>query len=1623
MEELNQLSPPVDDLSIPVKQRVEPAEANRTAVYAALAEDKPLIETFERYKEAANSESADIDIADLKGKIAKDNADSYMDYMKREAVKSGGTTQEILDGYINLTQEDPSVKLTALEKTAQRSALRTPSKDNEERAFSVLKTIGERTRLIDTLNTLASTEESKNPTAAWDITKDFADLLLPLQTPATLGSVTKEILDERYYVMAGDAYQALATHIKNTPVEQQEKEIERVVESIVRNSGVISDLSTGQQNDMAKTFALESLKHYLQPGGPDSDATRIIDNILGSVELFGVLPAKSLGKIVGKYFNGVESVAERATPHGALGNITAADPELGSILHAESIKNADVATSMGTTPEGAAMNAMPQPIDGAPFAGVPPKVKEAMEGIQVSKEAIMQIPENTFIYTDKDFEARINTMTTALNGAEGVFVWHPDKFRMGRKGETGFIEYQAVLGKDNTQGFFSRVEAQKAMQLFLKGNNRNFKSSDFTVMVRNTVTDELEEFANGAHFAKSVDVSAIKREIKIAKKDIVKLRAEAKLEKGAKKEQLLTEAAQLSKMSERFAEKIKAGAGGEFFLQVKGEKALPYNDLMPLDPAHIDPSGGFLGFFRSPESKYAMDIHGGFIVGNEKKFVFKHDLFSLTKPYQTLPFASKQKVTNLISEGDQLGIAYNPEQLRNLGFSEDETIGYLSNRAFWDVVYDLKNREVRDTLIAAGNKGLRIDRGDGVVIENAGIPIDRDAATKLVDDIKEVYDPLTGTATTLSEKEIAHRYTRGESLVKVLSKFDDGKGVFNYAFVKANAITELPLHVLQRRDGYVHKLNVEPFYIDELTTARVDGKDVSNHKRTFGTASSRVEAKAMVERAKASYIEDELQGLSNAEKIDLLPSLAAEANKRFSFREDRNISSSGQQLAQHNKLLNSNVGYWFNKRGEHLKRMDGSKGRIADPIQSIERVSNAISTSVTHNKLLDVNSARLRKTWPQFFDNEGRYIGHELAKAGKAVENPDLLRANSFHNYIEGFRGIETNIDRIWKNTMLNIDASIAKAGVQFMSEASAEVFLKGLANTSPGRMLTGSMFTMSLALNPGRQLFLQGQSMYHMVGVSPLALSKAARDATLLSATMMGHENKAAMAMILPVAKSFGYSEKEWMEVFNQFRKTGKAYAIDSNVYINELNFGLSRSAAKTRGGYIADNVLTAMKSPVAVMKAAGFDAGEIFNQMVSWSFARHLHTQNNPKIRWNSSQGVLDRIAADSKVYGFDMTKSGRMDYQRGAFAAMTQFWSIQNKALLNIMPTAAGGTKALNGVRGRYALGLYTMYGAAGVYGLDALVDSALEDSGINLSEPLYQALKGGLFQTMLNTSLDLVGGSDVGTTKLAWSKDMSPLARVGFMHDFASAFITGDSSAMEILAGASSSLGPNIAAAATSIRHMWAQNPDDDSVELVLKSIQEMGRYFGQFSKVAQYNMSKGLENRIGKLQTVTKQGKPISDATATELLAKALVGVPTQAETRHWEKVEQSVADRKQIKKDAKDVARTFYKIWYEHPNELEAAQIQGNLIRNLFAGNPAYGMQVAMMAKEEFRRHTDFEKFTAMFMKNHMLQNPDQTKEGLYINIDHDPSIPTEEKQKVKDFVKSLYDDIAGANDLLQRSQ
>lgn len=1041
-----------------------------------------------------------------------------------------------------------------------------------------------------------------------------------------------------------------------------------------------------------------------------------------------------------------------------------------------------------------------------------------------------------------------------------------------------------------------------------------------------------------------------------------------------------------------------------FYVSIKQDIPMLYSDIVPGPQDVTKPVGRVMRFLMAPNTFLSKNLVGAAVISNEKKAFIANELTAIASPFLRLNHNSKVKVADLLTEGEEAGKVFRYSEL-DTKYSPGEIKAYYSARQFNETGYRIKNNDMYEQLKGQGVKSINVTMDDAAenIYSNAGVPLEVGSAKK----IKVAYDIKQGKEIDLTSGGAARVYEDGKIVVKARTKLQTDTGDFQHIIVRGDDIGEIPRNVMPYRVGYNMRINNDPYFVTSKFKGRLDG-EVTEINKVVGVAESSGQAQKWI---------DELA--------------IQDPSKTYSFRVDRNISSTESLLKQDYDLLDgSGPQFWYSKRGERLQRQDGSLSAVEDPVATIHRLSKSIANVVTHKQMFEAAITNHQKKYgniqvgkrPVWEYSPGmkepRYIGKDFSES----VHPELKAANREYEYLESLKEMPTTFDQIWQELMLGMDRSFLNKVTGTDKLSKGVVALSGI---TPGHVTRNVTFALTIPLRPVKQLMLQWTTGFQLVGIDAKATSNAFKDSLLMNYSLAAWDNPARWnRYIKPVAKAFGYKPGEWEEIFKQFRISGKAHSIDSNVMISEANFGWSRSMPSSALGRLGQTARNVAIAPVTIGKRIGFDLGELGNQSVSWLFARERWVKANPGKAWNGSQQSLDQISALARNLSIDMTKTNLLPYQRGAFATMTQFMSINHKMGLRLLG-ADPDVPALSKTHAKFIGGMATMYGAAGL-GLQDFYEEMKLKEGLDIPSELDDVLYGGLTQFMFNKSLDLAFGEDIGTTRIALGDSFSPAAgAITFAPELISEMFEGNF--LDALAGPSGSTFTRLGRSADHIMFISGRKDFDTETKLLMAGGAAISE-FGAFSDRFNYNLAMSYKEKMDTYNVINRKGMIGAPTNQSELFAKMLFGLGTRSEGEFYNtvlKLQSEVSSGKadsEINDDAKRLAEWWWRNWLANKDSeasfAEAVQPIMNSLNN--GGDRLYNQQVWNVARKRLRQKPGFDKFLASIAKNHKILDADADMDEMKNIVSTTSLLSDEEKQRVLRLLDVTEANVNSTRDILE---
>ena len=1373
---------------------------------------------------------------------------------------------------------------------------------------------------------------------------DAFELALPGQQ-ISLSRVGKKYLGEHYTVLGGEMMLDLAEHIRSAPEEEQVGLAKSIAKDIRDTAGVVA----GNKNQALAAYALQDLENYMTTYNPEVEMkwTRYLENAMGIADLTLLAPLKMLIKPLQSSWRSATKMSNRGKAD-VLSEVTDANPDVGSEMTYQAILDDSSAEAMGVSSSEAYSRMLPtMPIKGPDgdelLQGAPLSVIDRLTGKVNRAQETIDDFVNTKLFTDNEFLGKELEFKAVVEDINSEVVIDPASSSIERIRGTNDIDLNVNYGANRDTPLLGLEDALEHQRLLVEA---------------------LE--SNGVRSPKSV--------IMVRDEDTGSFRA--------------------------FNPKTDDPTS-PMMVSYKGRYTVQPGDTLA-EEIQTKSVGRIGKYFLPPSSTVRRQSIGAFRVSNDKKFVVNRDVSDISSKYTKMGDLDRNKVTSLLRQGELDETSYTYAQVA-ADHGDKIAEGYVSARMGFDFVYRHLNTQMKKRMDTEGYRAIRIDL-DGDIYENAGVPTLRvEDAVDL--DPKVVYNPYTRETTA---EAIVPMYENGYNLVKLQTKLDAGeKGLYSHAWIKQEDIYATPANVLPYRQGYIPRINNDPYFITRKTNRVIDGvtEEYSEVVMVAKTA-------ADVKKAKARLLDEN-------------------PTWQLDHHMDKNIDGGRSALESDRSLTASNgAGMWYKKRGDRLHRYDSSESAVEDPIFAMEKASSALSNTFVKDDLVNSQLERHRLTY-QHLEVNGKKLYEFNSKDGvwnysgrgmDEVLHPEIKAANLEMDYIETMAGMPVQSEILWKQSMKQIDKMLA--GNSLVSSAVAPV-IKGASSSTPASVARGVTFYLRLAMDPPRQFLLNAANGMHLLGMAPVITLKASTDASLLRISQgIWDQPKLWDNFLKNYVPTHGYTGKEWNDFFQAYRNTGKPYSADSNVVVAESNFGFSRSHEEGVLGIAKRKAINVAKSPAVLGKVLGFNQGEEFNLALSYSFSKRLWEKNNPGKAWNANNESLQEIADKARSYATDMTNTDAFPYQKGMFAAFTQFTSFSHKALLNTLPTKLGGHPDYEGMRARYLLGMTVAYGSAGL-GISELYGKMKTHYGIDVPPVLDNAIQGGAIDVAWNVTGDLIFDQDIGTNRARAADSMS-MAASQFTFPIALVENLLDQNFLQAVTGPSGGVVPSVADATRRVKEMWGMDNIETDTKFI-KSVEMAYQNFGIFSKFFQYNLAVGYEEMLGEYHNVNKTGGFGGPSTHFELLSKKWFGFSNQTNDEMWDTWRSmnskfsGKAGERVIKEDAKKMAWWLNQAWIESGGDhVKFYERTGSVVRSLHSGNQTYGWEVQKLTKMFLREQPNYEEMMLSIANKAGLYDSEATEQRVINAVKASNLVSDDQKGRIIDMTKVMYQDIKNANKIYE---
>lgn len=663
--------------------------------------------------------------------------------------------------------------------------------------------------------------------------------------------------------------------------------------------------------------------------------------------------------------------------------------------------------------------------------------------------------------------------------------------------------------------------------------------------------------------------------------------------------------------------------------------------------------------------------------------------------------SGRKRIDSLLMKGDVDQVVYTNRQLADGVMTPDglvklksaEELGaYRATRDMFDTLHVLKNRELRRVLELDGYKALKFKMPDGTVALNFANP---EKGTLGRAGIRKVYDLQKSQA--IETASLAADEPR--KIYKLKHSIEVDGETLEYVLANENRFKDLPQEVLNKRVGYVTKIDKNIFYVAEMIGDKmVNGNVLRNQRTVVRYFDNPQEAKewATGQTAKGQTIEIR----TGKEWSDAVPGRLEE--------------------------FEANVfgGLRTGERGEKIVPfgLEGTAAERVGGIEAMEAYMNHLSLRLPATEFRTsliqrfLNSAHDPITGESFLANPGDWRSEVIAKDHKAKSGLQAMQ-----RWIEDQVRIPTTEERMWQNLAVKMADYFGrvpgpvgkKFGKTFMNFTAKDLFtrMRGLAFHS-----TLGWFNVS-------QFMVQAMGSSLAISLDPVrAPLFIARSLALRSAMFSTDE-----AVMKIAAKAAFLDEKSFVAMVKAYQKTGLHEATLTSADYSALQ-GLPSGMDAFR--------------KVASLGLIPFKEGERWARNYAWVKAYDDITKGSKLAEVPDK--MIDAITALHLRYTLNLNRANRAHWQQGILSIPTMFYQISAKFIENMAPNFIVNTpKGWTGKEKAMILfGQVALFGAAGLPGGRAILDKVSEwtnsedEYGLAVTNPeARQALYGGLSELML------------------------------------------------------------------------------------------------------------------------------------------------------------------------------------------------------------------------------------------------------------------------------------------------
>lgn len=1372
---------------------------------------------------------------------------------------------------------------------------------------------------------------------------------LPAFTLAWMSQAAKDVTGEQSFLY-GNAVEALASHIYYSTDRQ--KATEDVIASVRKHSGLIAE------NDFDVASTLNLINDYvgkIDEGTSEDFASKLQNVMLNTFAVLDMVPdwLPGMNSAV-KTANANKVVEPLAKDLGTpLGDVAAHDSVAGDTLAAAALRDptGNAATVLGTTKEKVAINAVPGfESEGLRVAGHNAS-KDLAEKVEIAIATADDItPASLYQFVDAQKQQdQLKGVLTQLPDNGHLPPYQSDiTLSVFKKSDDGYLRYGSVYGKSDGSSFVEFDSALAAKSVL----QSQFAAGPF----------EMEGASIIARVGNGNTWQQVDAPIKEATEYKVQLDVKQKM-------------------------------------RWETDKAIPEEAISP----------AILGtrYFQNIHSTLSSEYVTALTTANERAAKLQSDILRINEPLLKLGEFKKQGVVKAIIEGSELEKVFDDVELESLfKLDKDQIAAYHSERATWDTIHHIKNREEYTSKLAEGYVRLQVqDEAKTAILDTMGKAVD---LTKF-SDIEHVGMLDDAGVKIISKSEAESLQGQGYQAY-VLADAYELPGDKRYKFMMARPsvhVKPLPEKILPYRKGYYYKINKGKYFIEKEFSGELNGVKHS-FKRAVAIADSPAAANA-----------------------------AIKAGVGDSFKVDENIVNN-HDFANWIEVNTPSTGYWYSKRQPQMPTYSvgimGDLQRVTskseDPIASLEAAAAKVSNFVAWKDTIKTYEQLHKNTYPELWTSDGvrsLYLGTQMADNA-----PRIRAANAMFEHITSLTSYASKVDSTWNNWMVSADRLLSN---HRLGEHTSKLFLDAGVKANPARVLTSGVYYTQVVSAPFRQFLLNVMTPTIYAGIAPKTWAKSIKEAYLVYAKLTGGHLPGRNIQINNAYRSAKAELGDLDEVVRQIVKTGKIETLDSHVQLHNEMLKMFKGGADTKAGALFRETVKPLQKSVNFVRQQGVVKGELFNKVFGFVFSKNmLMAEKKLKGNW-FDKANLEAISNKANQLGLDMTKVGAYEYQAGILRPLTQFLGVMHQAMALLIPRIPGivrGNRAYDGKRAAVILSLLSLWGAQGLpfspdEELEGFIKQQMKDRGIDISEldkgssrVLMSLLLQGLLGTAFAETVRVIAQQDA-PVKSDISATISPVSSGA--NPFVERLITAEGNMLELLAGPSLNMIKNFRDAATATRLMfYGYKPGEIDTGKLKDMAQIWATILPSMSNYMQASAAIKYQQVVDDYYSFNKKDGRIT-SNLGEQLVKAFVGIKPTSDQVYYD----TLKGNKELEDDAKQDAAVIKGLWLRvaSDNTLTDSEKYDKIaaVSSVLSHNRLYNNKILDTLRVDLVNDSNLEPVVTEFIKNKLLDTPEkniqETKRELERFFLGGKLTNKEQQEAILKLVDSYAEDAKSATELL----